>query len=192
METIKMERELKKHVIKKEVISWLKTLIVVVVLLVFTQLFLFSNYLVQGRSMMPTIENGERVIVNRLIYKYSSPMRFDMIVFHANDTTDYIKRIIGLPGDELFFYEGKLYVNGEEVEEPFLEDIDSLFSPFTSDFTLEQVTGEQVVPEGYVFVLGDNRRNSIDSRQIGFIPTESIVGKVNFCYWPIKKIRVMR
>ncbi len=190
METVK--GQIRKQSKLKEAINWLKTLIVVVSILILSQIFLFSNYIVQGRSMMPTIEDGERVIVNRLIYRYSTPKRFDLIVFRANETTDYIKRIIGLPGDDLFFHEGELFVNGKKIEEPFLEDIDRLFAPFTTDFTLEQVTGETSVPKGYVFVLGDNRRNSIDSRQIGFIPESEIIGKVSFCYWPIRNIRGLK
>ncbi|MFN7249503.1 MAG: signal peptidase I [Anaerobacillus sp.] len=184
----------RKQRIKKEVISWVKTLVVVLVLVVAIRAFLFTNYIVYGSSMMPTIADRERVIINKIGYDVGLPQRFDMIVFHATETTDYIKRIIGLPGDTIEFKEDNLYINGELIEETYLNDIKAKYKrrPYTDDFTLEWLTGETHVPEGHIFVLGDNRPNSIDSRQIGFIPLEKIVGKADIAYWPIRAFRKLK
>jgi len=184
----------RKKKIKKEVLSWAKTLVVVLLLVVAIRAFLFTNYIVYGSSMMPTIQDRERVIINKIGYDVGSPDRFDMIVFHANETTDYIKRIIGLPGDTIEFKEDTLYVNGELIEETYLNGAVANYNhrQYTEDFKLEWLTGEKTVPEGHFFVLGDNRPNSIDSRHIGFIPFDKIVGKADIAYWPIKDFRKLK
>ncbi|RXJ00635.1 signal peptidase I [Anaerobacillus alkaliphilus] len=189
-----LENEERKKRIKREIVSWVKTLAVVLVIVVAIRAFLFTNYIVYGSSMMPTIQDRERVIINKIGYDVGSPKRFDMIVFHATETTDYIKRIIGLPGDTIEFRDDTLYVNGEMIEETYLSEIKTNFRtrPYTDDFTLEWLTGEQTVPDNHIFVLGDNRPNSIDSRHIGFIPFDKIVGKADIAYWPIKDLRLLK
>ncbi|MCT8136996.1 signal peptidase I [Anaerobacillus sp. CMMVII] len=184
----------RKQKIKKEIISWAQTLVVVLVLVVAIRAFLFTNYIVYGSSMMPTIQDRERVIINKIGYDVGSPERFDMIVFHATETTDYIKRIIGLPGDTIEFREDNLYINGELMEETYLNEMKEEYKTrsYTDDFNLEWLTGEKQVPEGHIFVLGDNRRNSIDSRHIGFISMDQIVGKADIAYWPIKDFRKLK
>src|SRR5699024_7440649 len=108
-------------------------------------------------------------------------------VFHANTKDDYVKRVIGLPGDEIVYKQDKLYVNGEYVQEGFLHSlkVGSTHEPFTNDFTLMEITGQKKVPEGKLFVMGDNRPDSLDSRSIGFISIEQLVGKVDVKYWPL-------
>ncbi|WP_147803119.1 signal peptidase I [Alkalicoccus halolimnae] len=168
----------------------IQTAAIVLVLTFIVREFMFTNYIVYGQSMLPTIKDGERIIVNKIGYELTEPDRFDLIIFHADEDSDYIKRIIGLPGDELYYEADTLYVNGESVEEDFLETISVNGSDvFTDDFTLENLTDEHTVPEGHVFVLGDNRKNSVDSRQIGFIPTDEIVGRANITFWPPQNIR---
>ncbi len=189
-----LENEDRKKRIKEEVLSWVKTLAVVLVVVVAIRAFIFTNYIVYGSSMMPTIQDRERVIINKIGYDVGSPKRFDMIVFHATETTDYIKRVIGLPGDTIEYKDDTLYVNGEKFEETYLDEIKTQYRtrPYTDDFTLEWLTGEKTVPEDHIFVLGDNRRNSIDSRHIGFVPINQIVGKADIAYWPIKDLRLLR
>lgn len=186
-----LQREQKKKRFKKEIISWGKTLVVVMLIVVFIRGFLFTNYIVFGQSMMPTIENNERVIINKIGYDIGTPKRFDMIVFHATETSDYIKRIIGLPGDEIEYKDDVLYINGEAIDETHLNGAVENYvnSTYTDDFSLEELTGVKSVPENHLFVLGDNRRNSIDSRQIGFIHYDQVVGKADIAYWPITKLR---
>lgn len=191
-----LQRSNKKNKFKKELISWAKTLVVVIILVTAFRAFLYTNYIVYGQSMMPTIQDRERVIINKIGYGIGEPERFDMIVFRATETTDYIKRVIGLPGDTIEFKNDQLYINGEIVEETFLngtiEEKSRPNYPFTNDFTLEQLTGEKYVPEDHLFVLGDNRRNSIDSRQIGFVPFDRVIGKADLAYWPPSAFRLLK
>lgn len=168
-----------------------KLVVLVLVLSFFVRGFLFTNYIVYGQSMMPTIHDGERIIVNKVGYEVNEPNRFDLIIFHATEDSDYIKRVIGLPGDEIYYEDDTLYINGVEHDEPFLdtykEDHDQ--GLFTDDFDLESKTEKTTVPDGHVFVLGDNRQNSVDSRHIGFVSTDTIVGQANMAFWPPKNIR---
>ncbi|ASK60839.1 signal peptidase I [Virgibacillus phasianinus] len=149
--------------------------------------FLFASYVVDGESMEPTLYDGNLMMVNKVVYDLQDINRLDVIVFHANEREDYVKRVIGLPGDEITYKDEKLYVNGEYVEEEFLEDLqkESDVEPYTNDFTLEEVTGKTTVPEGKLFVMGDNRPESLDSRSFGFISEKQLVGKVGIKYWPI-------
>ncbi|WP_181832979.1 signal peptidase I [Bacillus taeanensis] len=172
---------------KSEMLSWTKTILIAIVLAAIIRIFLFANYIVDGQSMLPTMHDGDRLIVNKIVYQLKEPERFDIVVFHADEQRDYIKRIIGLPGDKITYKNDQLYVNGEKLEEQYLEDLKSTVHNqlLTSNFTLEELTGEAIVPENTVFVLGDNRQNSTDSRIIGFISMEDIVGEVNLKYWPL-------
>jgi signal peptidase I len=150
--------------------------------------------IVNGLSMMPTLHDHDRMIVNKLSYKIGEPKRFDIIVFHAEEDKDYIKRVIGLPGDRIEYKNDTLYVNGKAYKEPYLDDYKKqvIDGPLTEPFTLEEITGKETVPEGYLFVMGDNRRYSKDSRHIGFIPMDKVVGKTNIVYWPLTDIRVVQ
>ncbi|MBU9720849.1 MULTISPECIES: signal peptidase I [Bacillaceae] len=185
------ERDQKTAHWKKEIITWIRTIAVILILVGLVRGFLFTNYIVHGQSMMPTIHDGERIIVNKIGYEIGVPERFDLIIFHATEESDYIKRIIGVPGDHVMYKGDTLFVNGEPYEEDFLKHNRENYEHglFTEDFSLESITGYEQVPEGYVFVLGDNRRNSLDSRHIGFVKVEDIVGKANLAYWPPKNFR---
>lgn len=188
---IKHEKRTK---IKAELVSWSKTLAIALVIVVLFRAFLFTNYIVYGQSMMPTIQDRDRVIINKIGYDIGTPQRFDMIVFHATEDTDYIKRVIGLPGDQIEYRNDLLYINGEAVEETYLNGIKEKYksATYTEDFKLEELTGVMNVPENHLFVLGDNRRNSIDSRYIGFVSFETIVGKVDLSYWPLAHFRKLK
>lgn len=152
---------------------------VVETILLSAVLFLIINAVsarvrVDGFSMNPTLQDGEFVFVNRLSYKFSEPARGDIIVFHFPidpKRQDLIKRIIGLPGDEIFIANGRVYINGQEIQEPYIAA-----APLYS--------GKWKVPEGELFVLGDNRNDSSDSHSWGLLPEEEIVGKAIFIYWP--------
>ncbi|TWI56143.1 signal peptidase I [Halalkalibacter nanhaiisediminis] len=174
---------------KNEWLEWGKAILVAIVLAAIVRAFLFTSYEVQGESMVPSVYDGERFIINKIGYGFSEPNRFDLIVFHANEEDDYIKRVIGLPGDKVEVKNDVLYINNEPVDEPFLEQRkEGLGSqPYTNDFAIPEV-----VPEGHVFVLGDNRPNSLDSRRIGFIPNDKIVGKVDLRFWPIAEAGVVK
>jgi len=183
----KMKAEL-----RKEGVEWLKALALGIIIFVFIRIFFFSNYVVEGESMLPTLEEGNKLVVNKIGFEAGDLQRFDVIVFHANKKEDYVKRIIGLPGDEISYHDDKLYINGKQVEEPFLEKYRpmALGGTLTGDFTLEEIAGKQIIPEGKLFVLGDNRRGSWDSRHFGLISIDQVVGKVNLRYWPLDEMDV--
>jgi signal peptidase I len=138
--------------------------------------------LVDGRSMQPTFENEERLIVSRVNYLITLPERGDIIVFNSISRFEsdvmLIKRIIGLPGDRVEFRERQLYLNGIPIEEPYtLEECNSRCSD-----------EEWILSSGEYFVMGDNRNNSSDSRRFGPIPLGQIVGRVVFRYWPPERV----
>lgn len=128
---------------------------------------------VEGESMMPNFINGEFIIVSKLAYRFGEPQRGDVVVFRLprDPSQDYIKRVIGLPGETIDIHDGQVFVNGYALQEPYLDD-------------KTRYTGTWYVPEGTLFVLGDNRNNSSDSHSWGPVPLENIIGKAVFVYWP--------
>lgn len=150
----------------------LETLVLSVVLFVGIN-FITARIRVDGSSMEPTLHSGQLVLVNRLAYKLGAPVRGDIIVFYypRDPDQEYIKRLIGLPGDHVVIQNGQVYVNGAPLYEPYIA------AP-------PMYTGEWIVPEGQYFVLGDNRNNSSDSHQWGMVPIEYVIGKALAIYWP--------
>ncbi|WP_079507988.1 signal peptidase I [Mesobacillus jeotgali] len=179
-----------REAMKREGAEWIKAFSLGMIIFIFIRIFFFSNYVVDGESMLPTLEDGNKVVVNKFGYESEDLERFDVIVFHANEEEDYVKRVIGLPGDRIEYRKDRLFINGEEVKEPFLKMYrdQSPGGYLTGDFTLEDLTGVEKVPEGKLFVLGDNRLGSWDSRQFGFISEKQVVGKVNLRYWPLEEM----
>ncbi len=154
-------------------------------LLLSAALFLVINALsarvrVDGTSMLPTLQNGEFVLVNRLAYRFDTHQRGDIVVFHfpLDPQQDLIKRVIGLPGDEISIQGGQVRVNGDALPEPYIA------AP-------PQYSGNWVVPEGQLFVLGDNRNDSSDSHSWGMLPFENIVGKAILIYWPFQNLQLI-
>lgn len=167
------------------------------------------NYRVDGSSMEPTLHNGEMLIVNRraylqvpldrvlgwvpgvdieegaVWYPFGAPQRGDIVVFQppGNSAEPYVKRIIALPGEHVAIRNGAVYINGQRLIEPYLDE-PTLWRGMTLDH-------EYVVEPGHVFVMGDNRNNSSDSRVFGAIPLSSIVGKAWITYWPPDQIQVL-
>jgi signal peptidase I len=177
---------------KKEGMEWVKAFAIGIIIFAFIRTFFFSNYVVEGESMMPTLQDGNKLVVNKLGYQVGELNRFDVIVFHANEKEDFVKRIIGLPGDKIEYRDDRLYINGQKYEEPFLK-VYKQKSPgirITGDFSLKEITGENTVPDGKLIVLGDNRLGSWDSRQFGFISASQVVGKVDLRYWPLDAMDV--
>lgn len=171
----------------QELISTIKYIVVLSLIFFVVHHFFFAPVMVDGDSMEPTLSDGDYLLLN----KFSDIERFDIVVFPPPDEEDtqYIKRVIGMPGDTVEYEEDVLYLNGEPVDQEFLPaDPSDEVSYFSSgDFSLLTLLGEEEVPEGEYFVLGDNRLNSRDSRSFGFVEEESLLGKVSFRYWPFKK-----
>ncbi|NYF25507.1 signal peptidase I [Sporosarcina sp. JAI121] len=168
---------------KRELISWIQSIAIAFVIAIVIRQFLFTPVVVSGQSMQPTFEDANKVVISK-IYKIN---RFDMIVFHApNSDDDFIKRVIGMPGDVVVMKDDKLYINGEEYVEDYIQEEKDKINDgqkLTQDFEVE-------VPAGYLFVLGDNRRNSTDSRIIGCIDEKTVVGSVKFRFYPFNEIGV--
>ncbi len=165
----------------RDIKEFLKDFIVyisIAVVVILTIKYVFSLEQVVGPSMEPNYKSGDLLFLNKISYRFKEPRLFDVVVIANDDTKYMIKRIIGLPGDTIEYKDNKLYINGEVTKEYFN------ISGVTKDFSLEQFDYE-VIPEGYYFVLGDNRENSKDSRVYGLISRKDIIGKVQFRIWPI-------
>jgi signal peptidase I len=128
---------------------------------------------VDGSSMNPTLQNGEFVLVNRMAYRLGEMQRGDIIVFRSinEPDLDLIKRIIGLPGDEVVIQNGEVTINGQKLSEPYIA-------------AAPHYNGAWRVPKGSLFVLGDNRNDSSDSHQWGLLPSGNVIGKAILIYWP--------
>ena len=166
--------------------SWIWSFIVAFIIVGGVYFFLGRPFTVSGASMYPTLHNGDRMILS----KVGDIHRFDVVILKAPDeNVEYIKRVIGMPGDTVEMKSGVLYINGKKVDQPFI-NTEALVKQtvFMDDFTLESLTGESKVPEGKYFVLGDNRGVSKDSRMIGFIDRSAIEGKAVFTIWPFGRI----
>jgi len=149
----------------------------IVVLLI--KVFVFSPVRVTGPSMEPTLLMGDIMILNKLSYRFQDINRFDIVVVRVENEL-LIKRVIGLPGEEISFHGDRLLVNNEEVKEPF-------DTSFTDDFDILHAMGRRQIPENNFLVLGDNRMDSLDSRSFGFIPKSRILGRANFTILPFNR-----
>jgi len=174
---------------KNEWLEWTKALLLALGLAFFIRIFLFAPIIVDGPSMLPTLHDRDQMIVNKASYYFNDPERFDIVVFHASSQKDFIKRVIGVPGEHVAVIDNVLHINGEPVEEDFLMD-EAYSDSVRNDFSLEELPGQhEVIPEGEYLVLGDNRSNSTDSRMIGLISEDEIVGKASLIYWPLSRIQ---
>jgi len=160
--------------------EWTKSILIAAILAILIHTFLFAVVVVSGPSMEPTLHNNERLILNKIVYDFSEPQRGDIIVFHANKQDDYIKRVIGLPNEKVEFKDNKLYINDQLIEE------DYLINTRTDDVS------PVVVPEGTIYVLGDNRLNSTDSRILGPISLDQVVGRVKLQLWPLNELGLVK
>jgi len=151
----------------------IETLILTLVIFLLIR-FAVQNFRIEGFSMEPNFHDGQFLIVNKLVYALHSPERGDVIVFiPPNSTTrDFIKRVIGLPGDRVEIVNGRVFVNGAPLDEPYPLNPGSYSA------------GAVTVPADEYFVLGDNRNNSSDSHSWGSVPAKSIIGKAWVSYWP--------
>ena len=135
---------------------------------------------VENISMQPTLHEGQFILVNKLAYRLGDFNRGDVVVFHypRNPEEDYIKRLIGLPGDTVSIQNGQVFVNNQVLEEPYIA-------------AQPDYSNVWHVPEGMLFVLGDNRNQSSDSHSWGFVPTDYVVGKALVIYWPLEELRIL-
>ncbi len=133
---------------------------------------------VENISMQPTLHEGEFILVNKLAYRLGDFDRGDIIVFHHDAMEDYIKRVVGLPGDQIEVRDEHVFINGQMMDEHYIA------AP-------PQYTGAWEVPEDHVFVLGDNRNQSSDSHNWGYVPVGTVVGRALIVYWPFEELQVL-
>lgn len=171
-----------------ELINLLFSITIAVVLFLLIKSYLVQPFQVEGHSMDLTLKDGSQM----LLLKQTKIDRFDIVVFPdpMGSGQSYVKRLIGLPGDSLYVKDDVLYINNQPIEEPYLEPLKSQTEGvFTQDFSLWDTIGEEIIPEEYYFVLGDNRPASGDSRQFGLVPIESIQGETSIVYYPFNQIQ---
>ena len=172
--------------IKREVFEWAKMVVWVVVMFYGLRTFVVEGFEIRGHSMENTLENQERVLVAKFIYMFRPIQRGDVIVFRfpKEPARRFVKRVIGLPGDDVEIKAGVVHVNGEPVDEPYVYENGQSF------LFRENLPGERV-PAGQYYVLGDHRNVSSDSRSWGFIPRDDVIGKAVFRFWPPSEVGVL-
>lgn len=170
--------------LKKELREWLIAFVSALAIVLILRSFLFTLIRVDGPSMSDTLLNGDSLFVNVLDMRLGGPDRFDVVICkYPNRPDQYVKRVIGLPGETLSVRGGVLYINDQPIEEPFLSDARTVrFDKDSNSF------GPVRIPEGHYYVMGDNRDDSNDSRSIGMIPEDMFIGKVEYIIWPISRI----
>lgn len=159
----------------------METVVFVGSLFIVVYLFVLQPNQIKGASMEPTFFNGNYIFTSKITYRVRNPVRGDVVVFHSpkNPDIEYIKRVIGIPGDTILIQNQEVFVNGERINEPYIAAATTLMP---GNFAQEGVPMQ--IPENYYWVMGDNRPRSSDSREFGPIPVTSIVGQVFYRYFP--------
>jgi signal peptidase I len=168
--------------VKEELVAWVKTLASAAVYAVLIVTFGFQVARVEGQSMAPTLEDQDRLIVNKLVYRIADPRRGDIVMLYypLNPEKSFVKRVIAEEGDTVRIVDGRVYVNDIPLKDDYVP----------SEYRSHDDWGPQVIPEGYYFVMGDHRNNSSDSRHWGMVPKKYIIGKVQIRWWPVPTARV--
>ena len=168
------------------ILHWARDLLLSVVMAIIVILFLYQPVKVEGTSMMPALDDQERIFINKFIYRlhFGQIERGDMVVFwYPNDPSkSYIKRVIGVPGDQVEVDRGGVVVNGKPLVEDYVPQ----------DYRDQSTMPLRIVPQNEYFVLGDHRSSSNDSRNWGMVPRRYIYGKAVFIYWPLDKMGVLK
>ena len=163
--------------------EWTISILIAVVLAFFIRFFIIELYLVEGPSMLPTLVSQERLVVNKFIYRFREPERGEILVFKypRDPKRDFIKRVIGVEGDTIEIKDSKVYLNDELLDEPYI------LEPTLSEFP------RLTIPKGHIFVMGDNRNNSEDSRFRGvdFLPLDMVKGKAMMVFWPLDSMKTL-
>jgi signal peptidase I len=166
--------------VKANIREWVESIVIAVVLALLIRAFLIQAFKIPTGSMEPTLLPGDKIMVNKLLYRFRQPQRGDVIVFKfpENPRRDFVKRLVALGGESLSISNGDVYIDGKKVNNPKLKRYYYNFGPYG---TMDSVI---VVPQDYYFVLGDNSRSSNDSRYWGFVPRKNLIGRASFIWWP--------
>ena len=164
--------------------SWARDLVISLAVSAFIILFLYQPVKVEGTSMLPGLQDQERIFINKFVYHFESVARGDVVVFRypRDPAKSYIKRVIGMPGDHIVIERGRVYLNGRRLTESYVP----------RDFIDGRSYPEVIVPDHGYYVLGDHRSMSNDSREFGPVDESYIYGKAVFVYWPVEKLGVLR
>ena len=171
--------------------EWIEPILLAVVLAVVIRTFFFQAFKIPTGSMRATLIESDRVLVNKFLYRFKDPQRGDVIVFRypVDGKKDFIKRLVGLPGETVEIRQGKILINGKLVEETSKLRKNYYYNREDWDYGGEN---RQIkVPDNAYFVLGDNSAQSSDSRNWGFVPKKNLVGKAFMIYWPPKRVRMI-
>jgi signal peptidase I len=179
---------------RRLVIEYVVIAAVAVLVAVLVQAYIVKPYRIPSESMETTLTPGDRVFVNRFIYHFKDIARGNIVVFKAPNTgIVLIKRAIGLPGDEIALKDGRVYINGRRIGEPYVRRINGQQVP-TDPFANGRPWSLALpykVPPGHYFMMGDNRIDSGDSRDFGPVPKSDVIGDAFFIYWPLNRIRIL-
>ena len=163
----------------KRIIKELIPYIIIVIIVVLIRSYIVTPVIVSGNSMVPTLEDKQLLLLNKINYRFNDIKRYDIVVIKMSKK-EIIKRVIGLPGETVAYQNNALYIDGHEVENDYNFD--------TDDFTLKDICNCDTIPANQYLVLGDNRKVSADSRIMGLIDKSDIEGNVDISLWPIKKV----
>jgi signal peptidase I len=171
----------KKEKMKSEVWDWVRSIAIALLLAFLIREYLFAVFMVDGESMIPTLQDRERLLVNKVVYHLHQPQDGEIIIFKypADPSKDFVKRVMATPGETIEVKNNRVYRNGKPLNEPYLGE------PTLGHY------GPVTVPPGHVFAMGDNRNFSKDSRDpsVGFVPYENIVGRADLVLWPFQKFQ---
>jgi signal peptidase I len=168
--------------IGEELVAWFKTLVSAAVYATLIVTFGFQVARVEGQSMAPTLEDQDRLIVNKVAYRLHDPQVGDivMLLYPEDPDKSFVKRVVAEPGDTIRSADGRVFRNDVPLPDDFIPE----------DYRMPDTWGPQIVQQGYYFVMGDHRNNSSDSRSWGQVPKKYIIGKVQLRWWPINNVRL--
>jgi len=163
--------------VQEEIVAWVRTLFSAAVYAILIVTFGFQVARVEGLSMAPTLEDQDRLIVNKLVYRIGDPRRGDIVMLYypVDPSKSFVKRVIAEEGDTVRIIEGRVYVNDIPLQDDYVP----------AEFRSHDDYGPKVIDQGYYFVMGDHRNNSSDSRTWGYVPKRYIIGKVQLRWWPV-------
>lgn len=169
--------------VRYAIVEGIETIVVALAMALLIRKFIFQTSLVFSGSMIPTMAINDRLIVNKFIYRFVDPIRGDIILFESpyKDDKEFVKRLVGMPGETIEVKQGVVYINGEQL---ILAGVN-----IRRDYSYY---GPRTIPANHYFVMGDNRANSADSRVWGFVSHDDLIGKATFTFWPLQRAQLIR
>ena len=179
----------KNPVVQREAKEWTHSIVIALVMTLILRTYVVQAYKIPSGSMRPTLMEGDKLFVSKFTYRFGVPKRGDIVVFKypVDPKKDFIKRLVGLPGDTVEIRDGKIYVDGKALEDP-----DNFGKFYYYNHEPYGGPGDKIkVPENFYYVLGDNSANSQDSRFWGFVPKKNVEGKAIFRWWPPQRMGIL-